>query len=145
MLLMKPFTQKKKENMNLNDLLNATATPFTNEVLKNALEANKKAKQERLGTECVRVLEQVDITINSLVGQLRKIRKEEKRLKDVIEQVNIAVEFFKATGNPFPYMKLSGQHKIRAFCDSLGIDTPAEEDCKVPENFVIVRAASKPE
>ncbi len=96
--------------MTLDQILqqHAETTSIGSEILKQALAENAKDRGERMVSMAKRVLAEADANIKINVVALRSIRKQEKQQAEKTQELGEAIAYFKGTGNPFPYLKLSG-------------------------------------
>lgn len=105
---------------------------FENTALAEAVRKAKEAKTNRATERATALLGQIDSTNNRLLTLLRNARKVEKQAKKGLEAFKKAVQHFLNSGNPgplYPHMPV----EIATMCRDLGVDTPTEEDQKLPE------------
>lgn len=95
------------------------------------LEKENKAK---LVKETVSILRDVQSTKDSLVQNLRGIRKQEKQYKKNVEEFTLAVQYFAETGNFGPLAKFMYRQVDRC-CRGLGVRFPNGEEQKIPEGW----------
>lgn len=120
--------------MKLSDLLKASGVQFGSAVLQNAIEEQRKSSAERLGKECVAILDQCQSAQDSQVRRLRELRKAATEQKKSVVLIGRAIAYFKATGNPFPFFKAAcvSPHN---FCRNVGLEMPTEDEYKIPDSF----------
>jgi hypothetical protein len=104
---------------------------FQNEAMAAALVKAKEAKQQKLAETAANLFGAVDAQNNSLLDSLRKIRKQEKAAKALLDNFKGAVEYFLESGNFGPLYPFMPMEVVR-ICQTLGVDPPTEEEQKVP-------------
>lgn len=94
-----------------------------------ALEKQREVAQTRMENLLVDTLTAGDRQLLALVGDLRRTRKlADKQLED-LKKVSAAYDHLKATGNPLPYYKATGQtFAAREFCREIGVPVPESDD-----------------
>ncbi len=106
---------------------------FQNDALKAALEKAKEAKTQKIAEQAASLFGSIDTYNNSMLTELRRLRKLEKAAKDKLESYKEAVEHFANTGNfgpLYPFMPC----EIQRICGSLGVDLPTAEEQKLPKS-----------
>lgn len=105
---------------------------FQNEAMAAALTKAKEAKTQRVAENAANLFEAVDKQNNSLLSELRRIRKQEKTAKDKLEGFKEAVQYFLDSGNfgpLYPFMPC----EVQRVCIALGVDMPTAEEQKIPK------------
>lgn len=97
--------------------------------LKAALQKHEAAKTEKTSNLLVNLLTLADGHVNTHLANVRAQKKAYNVAKEKLTKVGEAVEHFKKTSNPFPFLKLVGDHRsVHALCSTLGIPTPSDDD-----------------
>ncbi len=120
--------------MKLSDLLKNSGVQFGSTVLQAAIEEQRKSSAERLGKECVAILDQCQSAQDAQVSRLRQLRKAANEQKKAVVAIGRAIAYFKATGNPFPFFKAACVSP-QSFCRNVGLESPTEDDYKIPDSF----------
>lgn len=111
-------------------LLNGFA--FTNTAMAEAVKKAQEAKQNRTAENAATLLTDLDKHNNSLLANLRNLRKAEKEAKDKLEKFKVAAQHFLDTGNfgpLYPFMPF----EVQRVCQTLGVDLPTKEEQEVPK------------
>lgn len=77
-----------------------------------ALAKQREQQAEKMGTAILRVLDSADKGIKQMVGTLKAVRRQEKQIKQQLNEISRAIEYFKATGDPLPLHKYFNVHPI---------------------------------
>lgn len=106
---------------------------FQNEAMKAALEKAKEAKTLKVAEQAASLFASMDAHNNSLLVELRRLRKLEKAAKDKLDSFKEAAEYFANSGNfgpLYPFMPC----EVQRICGALGVDLPTAEEQKVPKS-----------
>ena len=106
---------------------------FQNEAMAAALTKAKEAKTQRVAENAAQLFSAVDSHNNSLLANLRSIRKQEKAAKDKLDNFSKAVQYFLDTGNfgpLYPFMP----SEVQRICGALGVDLPTPDEQKIPDS-----------
>lgn len=110
----------------LEAMLSGDSIKVGNDAIAAALKKHREAQSEAVANSVVQVLEQAENAVQSYVGEIRAIRKQEKSAKNNLVNLNRAIAYFKATGNPLPLYKAGVN--VRHLVGLLGEILPCLED-----------------
>ena len=132
--------------MNLDQLLNdafgvennGDLAKIMQDVVAKRVQERSEAVKSRLG----QILQHGDNNVENMVKSLRLLRQQEASTAKKLKQISRALEYFKFSGNPLPYLKSAPgtQPFITCFFRDLGLDAadyPPEthEYFKIPDDF----------
>lgn len=115
-----------------------TTAVISNDLLKRAMEAENEEKEKKALRSVQNLINSAVNSLKMEVQQLRQYRKLAKSQTDIVKKLDRSVQFFLTSGNPLPYLKVSGDgYGIRVFCNNVGIPVPQDdsEAYKVPDDF----------
>lgn len=105
---------------------------ITSDIVKAAMEAEKKDRVERASEALKGVFTVANAEITNAVAELRRIREMEKTAKEKVDSLNDGVKFFAETGNPFPLYAARGlgpnSHDVAIMCSKMGIAIPKKDN-----------------
>ena len=104
---------------------------ITSEMVAAAVAEENADKLKRATTALKGVLTVGNDARTAAVANLRKIREQERTAKKKVDDLNNAIKFFAATGNPFPvYAAVYGQssHYVSSLCERMGIAIPDKDN-----------------
>lgn len=115
--------------LKLDQLLAGTGFEGLGGIAKVAAERHQEKVKEQLTNSLIDVMGSAEGVLMSHVENVRAIRKSEKLAKQMLSNVAEAVEYLKATGNPMPFFKVTGNiMAARRFCAALGCPVPDADD-----------------
>lgn len=95
----------KNEKINIDNLVNLNPDMVTAPALKLALEMHRKEQNEREAAVALERLRQIEIDVQGGVNMLRKLRRQEREVKERLEKIVAAKEQFLRDGDWTAYLK----------------------------------------
>jgi hypothetical protein len=115
----------------IEELLGENAHVVGSDAVQAALVKHRQEQAEQASKAIVQVLASADSDIARFVADLRRLRNQEKKVKQHLAKLGRAVEFFQETGDPMPLCGVGVN--IYPLLQIVGVD--ADPTAKVPDDW----------
>lgn len=94
-----------------------------------AAKKHREQATERLQEQLIGLIDVCETALGEGKVNLQRVRKQEKAAKADLQKVGDAVEYFKKSGNPLPFFRVTNDsYGAERFCTRIGVPVPEHDD-----------------